>query len=376
LGETESVRHRRTLFAVALAALALIVVACAPNASQDTLKPAGPYAEIPHNLYIPVFFVATVIFVLVEGAVLLFSIRYRHRKGRDQIPPQIHGNTRLEIAWTILPAVILAGVAVPTVAGIFDLAKKPTPDVMRVNVLGHQWWWEFDYPAEKITTANDLVIPTGQPVYLSLCAVGGAYEGQPSPNSCQPGPPDGQPPASLGNSVIHSFWPPELAGTQDVVPGQTNHMYIQADHPGTYSGQCKEFCGLSHAYMRFRVVAMAPDDYATWVQEQQQPVASSAPQGAASAGLDTFRQICTACHAVNGLTDADGNEIPPSNNAPNLTHLMSRSCFAGCILEMNDENLRRWIEDPPAVKAGSWMPDYGLSEQQISDLIAYLNTLK
>jgi cytochrome c oxidase subunit 2 len=367
--------HRKTLVVVGLLAFAFALAACAPNATQDTLKPAGEFARKSHDLIVPVFWVAAAIFVLVEGALVLFVIRYRHRKGREGIPPQVHGNTRLEIAWTILPAIILAGVAVPTVTTIFDLAREPEATTMRVNVLGHQWWWEFDYPEEGIVTANELHIPTGEPVYLSLCAVGGAYQDQPSPNECQPGPPDGAPPASLGDAVIHSFWPPELAGTQDVVPGQTNHLYIEADEPGTYEGQCKEFCGLSHAYMRFTVVAHSPEDYAAWVQGQQQDVSSEEPSGDAGAGLQTFREVCTACHAVNGLTDADGQEIPPSNNGPNLTHFAGRACFAGCILERNDENLRRWLENPPAVKAGSWMPDYGLSEQQITELIAYLNTL-
>jgi cytochrome c oxidase subunit 2 len=364
------------VFVVAAAALAVIAVACAPNATQDSLDPAGPFARKADTLFIPVFWVATAIFLLVEGAIVYFSFRYRHRKGRDSIPPQVHGNTRLEIAWTILPALVLAGVAVPTVATIFDLARAPSADVMRVNVLGHQWWWEFDYPKEQIITANELHIPTGRPVYLSLCSVGAAYGGQPTPNDCQPGPPEGATPATLGDAVIHSFWPPRLAGTQDVVPGQTNHMYIQADHPGVYTGQCKEFCGLSHAYMKLRVIAMTPGDYATWVQQQQQPVSSTPPTGDAANGLQTFRQICTACHAVNGLTDEQGKEIPPANNAPNMTHFASRGCFAGCVLENTDENLRRWIDDPPAVKAGSWMPDYGLSQQEISDVIAFLHTLK
>jgi cytochrome c oxidase subunit 2 len=371
--------RRKVLLVAALAALAVLAVACAPHASQDSLKPAGPFARKPHDLLIPVLWIAAAVFVLVEGMVVFFSLKYRHRKGNDTIPPQVHGNTRLEIAWTILPALILAGIAVPTVTTIFDLARTPTPSVMRVNVLGHQWWWEFDYPKEGIVTANELHIPTGQPVYLSLCAVGSAGSHEtpaPGPNECQTGGEGGQPVSSLGEDVIHSFWPPQLAGTQDVVPGQTNHMYIQADHPGVYQGQCKEFCGLSHAYMRFRVIAMSPSDYAAWVQEQQQPVASTEPSGSAAAGLTVFRQICTACHAVNGLTDEQGDPLPPNSNAPNLTHFMSRDCFAGCVLENNDASLRRWLEDPPAVKAGSWMPDYGLTEQQIGDLIAYLHTLQ
>lgn len=376
--------RRNTLLALAVVALAVVAVACAPNASQDSLNPQGEFARKSHDLFVPVFWVAAAIFVLVEGTIVLFAWRYRHRKGRDQIPPQVHGNTRLEIVWTILPAIVLAGVAVPTVTTIFDLAREPEATNLQVNVLGHQWWWEFNYPEEGLNVPNELHIPTGRPVYLTLCAVGFAYsedEPAPSPSECQPGGGDGPNAAILGASVIHSFWPPELAGTQDVVPGQTNHMYLEADRPGTYEGQCKEFCGLSHAYMKFTVVAHTPEDYEAWVAEQQQPAASDGLTGSAEAGRDAFLNSipggCTQCHAIDGLTDASGEEVLGSNEGPNLTHFASRECFAGCILFTDDdEALRRWLDDPPAVKSGSWMPDYGLSDQQIADLIAYLRTLE
>ena len=192
-------------------ALALVAAACAPNATQSALEPKGPYAQKSHDLFVPVFWVAAAIFVVVEGLLVLFVIRYRHRKKAIRIPPQVHGNTRLEIAWTILPTLILAGVAVPTIATIWDLAAKPTGDVLEVNVLGHQWWWEFDYPDQQILTANELHIPTGKPVYLTLCAVGFGYGdpvpsqgGPPAPSACQ-GSTDQPPPAAIGASVIHSF---------------------------------------------------------------------------------------------------------------------------------------------------------------------------
>jgi len=153
-------------------ALALVAAACAPNASQDSLRPAGPYAEKIDNLFRPVFWIATLVFFVVEGLLLYLVVRYRHRHGRQGIPPQVHGNQRLEIAWTILPALILVGVAVPTVSTIYDLAAEPTGRVLNVSVIGHQWWWEFDYPDLSVNTANELVIPVGQPVYLSLCAAG------------------------------------------------------------------------------------------------------------------------------------------------------------------------------------------------------------
>jgi cytochrome c oxidase subunit 2 len=371
--------RRKTLLAVGLVGLAAVVAACAPNATQDSLQPAGEFARESHDLFVPVFWVAAAIFFLVEGILVAFVIKYRHRKGREGIPPQVHGNTRLEIAWTILPAVILAGVAVPTVATIFDLARDPEPTTMRVDVLGHQWWWEFSYRDHDLTTANELHIPTGRPVYLTLCAVGSSYDGQVSPSVCQPGAPDGPQPAPLGNAVIHSFWVPELAGTQDVVPGQTNTLWIEADRPGVYTGQCKEFCGLSHAYMRFTVVAQTPADFERWLSEQTAPAAMPASGDAAQGALvfqTAGRAGCTECHAIDGLLDENGDPVLGANQAPNLTHFASRDCFAGCMLERTDDNLRRWLENPPAVKAGSLMPDYGLTPQQIDQLIAFLNTLR
>ena len=357
-------RRRTLLGGLALAAVA---AACAPNATQSALEPAGPYAQKGYDLFVPVFWVAVGIFVIVEGLLLLFVVRYRRRRNRADVPPQVHGNTRLEIAWTILPALILAGVAVPTVATIWDLAAEPEGDVLQVTVLAHQWWWEFDYPDEGIVTANELHIPTGRPVYLTMCAVGLGYNQQIAPSTCQ------KQPAAVGDAVIHSFWVPELAGTQDVIPGRTTYLTIQADEPGTYFGQCKEFCGLSHAYMKFRVIAHDAAGFDEWVAGQQRPAAQLS--GDAAAGRDVFLATCTGCHAIAGLQDTNGNPLT-ANGGPNLTHFASRDCFAGCMLETTDENLRRWLENPPAVKAGSWMPDYGLTQQQIDQLIAFLDALE
>lgn len=366
-----------------LSALAVVAATCAPNASQSALEPAGPYAQEPHNLFVFVFWVAAAIFVLVEGMLLVFAIRYRHRKDRTRIPAQVHGNTRLEVAWTILPTLILAGVAVPTVATIWDLAAEPEGDVLEVNVLGHQWWWEFDYPEQGIVTANELHIPTGRPVFLTLCAAGFGYgeedpsaPGPPAPSDCQPGPPEGLPPAGIGASVVHSFWVPELAGTQDVVPGQTNHLTIQADEPGVYEGQCKEFCGLSHAYMKHVVVAHTPQDFDRWVADQQADAAVPEPGTDAAAGAAIFVNQCTQCHAIEGLQDENGEPVAGNNGGPNLTHLMSRECFRGCTLPLNDGNLRAWLEDPREIEAGSFMPDYGLSPEELDQMVAFLNTLE
>ena len=181
--------------------------------------------------------------------------------------------------------------------------------------------------------------------------------------------------------MIHSFWVPELAGTQDVVPNQTNHLTIQADEPGVYEGQCKEFCGLAHAYMKFTVVAHTPEDFERWVAEQQMPAAPPEARSDAAAGLEVFTSplptggSCTDCHAVAGLEGPSGQPLL-ANGGPNLTHLMSRQCFRGCTLATTPENLRAWIDDPRAFEAGSFMPDYGLSSEQLDQVVAYLTTLE
>ncbi len=349
-------------------ALALVAAACAPNASQDSLRPAGPYAEKIDNLFRPVFWIATLVFFVVEGLLLYLVVRYRHRNGRQGIPTQVHGNQRLEIAWTILPALILVGVAVPTVSTIYDLAAQPTGRVLNVSVIGHQWWWEFDYPGLNVNTANELHIPVGQPVYLSLCAAGAGYDKKPAPNDCQ------DVSEIIGDSVIHSFWVPRLGGKQDVVPGRINHLLIQAARPGVYPGQCAEFCGLSHAYMRFTVIAQPRGEFDAWVRGQQADAATPPKGSLAATGLEVFNGQCIACHAVLG------NPQAVNVGGPNLTHLMSRDCFAGCIFEMTRANLARWLDNPSAVKGGvpggTWMPDYNLTDDQIRALVAYLMTLQ
>ena len=193
LRETEGTVRKRLLWAAAAIGLLLLLGACAPDATQDTLQPKGPYAEKLKDLFIPVFWVAVFVFVVVEGGIIWITIRFRHRKGRDRMPAQTHGNTRLEIGWTIAPALILAGVMVPTVAAIWDLARKPPEDALHVTVKGFQWWWGFEYTDEDmqtnygedvpIRTADVLVVPEDRVVYLSLEGAGGR-----SPRTTPPSP--------------------------------------------------------------------------------------------------------------------------------------------------------------------------------------------
>ena len=364
--------RKRLLWVLGLVALGLLLASCAPHASQDTLKPAGPYAQEIKNLFVPVFWVAVAVFVIVEGGILLIVIRYRHRKGRDRMPPQTHGNTRLEVGWTILPAVVLAFVTVPTVATIWDLARKPPASALHVTVEGHQWWWGFEYTdadmktafgdQDQIRVADVMVIPAGRTVYLDLSSVGGLIGGQTA--------------AERDYAVIHSFWVPQLAGKQDVVPLRTNHILLEADEPGRYFGQCAEFCGLQHGRMKFRVQALSQSDWEAWVANQKQPAVQ--PEGQlAQQGAELFANgvsgggQCVACHTIGGVNSG-------VNAGPNLTHFAAEthSCFAGCDWETSDtEALKAWLRDPNAVKLGSKMPNYHLTEDEIDALVAYLQSL-
>ena len=320
--------------------LLLTLAGCAENAPQDFLEPEGPVARRIDDLQDPVFIVAGLVFLLVEGLILFAVIKFRDRPGRPE-PEQVHGNTRLEVGWTLLPALILFVIAVPTIKAIFDLSEKD-PGALQVTVTGHQFWWEYRYEESGVVSANELVMPTGRPVELTLESV----------------------------DVIHSYWVPKLAGKTDVIPGRTNRMSFEAERPGTYQGQCTEFCGLSHANMRNVAVAMSPADFDQWLADQKRPAATPSDGSPAAEGLQLFNgRGCSGCHRVEGVSEG--------NIGPNLTHFASRGTFAGSIFENNPEDLRTWLRDPEAAKPGNLMkiPGAPLSPDEITKLIAYLETL-
>lgn len=345
---------------VALGGAMLVLAGCAGNdLPQDTLAPEGPIARKQDGLWDLVFWVATAVFVVVEVMLLAVLLKFRVKDDDPtrEPPKQTHGNTKLEVLWTIIPAFILAVIAVPTVSLIFDLANAEE-DALQVRVIGKQYWWEFEYLGEegkKVVTANELAIPVGRQVELTMESTGQS---------------DSDP---LG--VIHSFWVPKLAGKQDVVPGHKRTLLIEAEKPGvSYSGQCAEFCGLSHANMRLAVLAMTPADFEAYIEEQSQPQ-TTPTSGDAAKGAELFTQRqCIGCHAINGYEGA-GARV-----GPNLTYFAQRKQFAGYMLE-NDinegaENVSAWLADPQKVKPGSQMPNLGLSQDDISNLVAYLRTLK
>lgn len=337
-------RRARRLLPLGLLVVAAASGACARNAPQDTLSPEGPIARQLDNLFNPVVAVAAVFFFLVQGLVLFAAIRFR-RRSEDEAPRQIHGNVKLEIAWTAIPALILAVVGIATVVTIWDLNKiDKSAEVLNVTVTGHQWWWEYEYPDLGVVTANELYIPTGTRVELKL----------------------------KSDDVIHSFWPPKLAGKVDVIPGRTNTMAIEANNPGEFEGQCAEFCGISHSRMRLRVIAQAPENFEAWVQDQKrkQPAPAPGTAGDVAEGAALFQSRgCAGCHTVAGYTQGEVG--------PNLTHLFDRETFAGSIFELNSINLRRWLRDPQEEKPGNKMVlPVPLTEDEITKLIAYLETLK
>ena len=330
---------RRSLKLALSAGLTLGLTSCVADAPLDSLDPQGPAARQIDDLSNPVFVMAGIILAIVLAGMLIAIIRFRD-KGQAE-PKQIHGNAVLEVVWTAIPIILLAGLAVPTVQTIFDLTECAS-DAMEVDVIGHQWWFEYQYPEEGITTANVMVIPAGKEVCLNMTS----------------------------DDVIHNFWIPKLNGKRYLVPGQQTMLILEADQPGEFWGQCGEFCGLSHALMRARVRAVDEADYDAWVARMLKPAAP--PEGSlAAAGLDEFNGICSTCHVIDGVNQLDDPV------GPNLTHFADpyRNVFAGASLDRTDEHLAEWLADPPTIKPGSFMPDLNLTADEIDSLVEYLQGL-
>jgi cytochrome c oxidase subunit II len=347
-------RHRLIRLGVLLGA-ALFLGSCSFLGSEDqpltTFEPAGPFSEQINNLFWPVFWIAVAVFILVQGAIFVAVFLFRDRAGAKEAK-QLHGSPKLEIAWTVIPALILAGIAVPTTAAVFELTECD-PDAIEIEVIGHQWWFEYHYPDAEIDTANIMVIPAGQEV----CAV------------------------MTSDDVLHNFWIPALNGKRYLVPGQTTLLRLQADEPGTYWGHCAEFCGLSHSLMRARVQAVEPAEYEAWLEEQQTAAAAPGEGDIEFEGFQLFAEKgCTQCHTVRLEDEVLGPTDRASFNGPELTHFASRPVFAGAVLpaegQARDAALKDWLADPPYIKPGSFMPDLALTEAEIDALILWLDTLE
>jgi cytochrome c oxidase subunit 2 len=305
---------------------------------MTTVLPKSDLGRVSHDLFMTISGWAIVIFVVVEALLLLTVWRFRHRPGRGE-PKPVLGHLGLEITWTLIPVVIVISITVPTIAAVFRTQAPPPPEALRVEVIGHQWWWEARYPDLGVTTANELHLPVGRPVSLSLKSA----------------------------DVIHSFWVPQLGGKRDLIPGRVNFLTFTVREPGEYPGQCAEFCGISHANMRLLVVAQSPEEFKAWAQRVKAPPA--APAGGAADGLQAFLAGgCVACHTIQGVS--------PGVVGPDLTHFGSRKTLAGGLLPNTPEHLARWLANPPAVKPGALMPKLPLTGAQISALVVYLGSLK
>jgi cytochrome c oxidase subunit 2 len=278
--------------------------------------------------------IALVVFVVLTWVL----VRFRERPGAA-LPAQTRGHTMLELAWTIAPALVLLVIAVPTVQIIFRTQAAVSADALTVTVRGWQWWWEFRYPSLGVVSANELYLPAGRMVGVRL----------------------------EGPDVIHSFWVPQLGGKRDVVPGRLNQMSFTPEAPGEYPGQCAEFCGASHANMRFTVVVLAPDAFDRWVAAQREP--ASEPAGPAAEGKAIYaRSACVGCHTIRGVSSGV--------IAPDLTHFGSRKTLAAGLYPNTVDNVARWVLDPPAMKPGAKMPSLGLTPAEARAVATYLTSLK
>src|SRR5438034_2508619 len=258
-----------------LAAMLLAVAGCGGPFPQTTFAPRSDLGVAVDTLFTDIFWWAVVVFAIVEGLLLFVIIRYRHREGGRK-PSALHGHTALEIGWTLAPALILVFIAVPTMRTIFATAGRAPAGALRVEVIGHQWWWEYRYADLGVVTANELHLPVGTPVQLELTSA----------------------------DVIHSFWAPGLGGKRDLMQGRTNRIAFTADSTGEYLGQCAEFCGASHANMRLRVFVQSDSVFQRWVDQQRAAPATPAKGSPAEAGQQVYRRSpCIACHTIAGLSD-------------------------------------------------------------------------
>jgi cytochrome c oxidase subunit 2 len=316
--------------------------------------PAAPAAQSIRDLSILVFAITGFIFVVVEGVLVYSIIRFRRRASAAlEEPPQDYGSKPIEIAWTAAPALIVFILVLVTTRSLWEVvidppAPAPNDNALFITVVGRQWWWEYHYEQYNgrtlgFTTANELHFPASEvgvprPVYLTL----------------------------LSADVCHSYWVPRLAGKTDLIPGRTNTMWLQAQTPGLFVGQCAEYCGTQHANMLIRVVVDPPQEFERWLANEAKPAVDDV---AAREGQKVFlAQSCVNCHQVRG-TPARGTY------APDLTHLMSRQTLAAGMVLSGPDSMRQWLDDPQRIKPGCLMPAFGLSDRQRDLVVSYLLTL-
>lgn len=327
-----------------LAVVLVLLSACSggggPPHPQSIFAPKSDFSTDLNDLFKNIFAWAVVVFVIVETLLLIAIARYRARPGAPA-PKPVHGHTFLEIGWTLAPALILVFIAVPTMRTIFATAGHAPEGALRVQVIGHQWWWEYRYPTLNIGAANELHIPAGTAIQVEMTSA----------------------------DVIHSFWVPALGGKRDLIQGRTNRIAFRTDSVGEYWGQCAEFCGTSHANMRLRVIVQPDSVFERWVELQRAAPATPAKGSPAEQGQQIFRRsACIGCHTITGIS--------AGAVGPNLNHVGGRGTIAGALFPNTTESLRHWIQNAPAAKPGALMPPQNLSGPDLDAVIAYLQSLK
>lgn len=331
--------------------LALTVLATAASAvdrapTPSIFSPVSTPAFQIREIALFVIGITAAIFAIVGGFTAFAIARYRRRAGVPATePPQVYGSTQIELAWTIVPLLIVVVLFLVTARYIWGIERRPQPaDALEITIVGHQWWWEVRYPKLGIVTANQIHLPVSDPAkptpaFVTLQSV----------------------------DVVHSFWIPQLAGKMDVVPNKTNRVWVEPLVPGTFVGQCAEYCGLQHALMLLTVVVHPRDEFGQWVAAQQQPAIDDP---AAKPGRELFASLaCINCHTVRGT---------PANGifGPDLTHLMSRSTIGAGAAPNTPAHLRAWVNDPATYKSGALMPAMKLSKDEVDTLTKYLVTLR
>ncbi len=356
-----------TLGMLAISAL-LVLAACGPDVDKpySTTSPASTPADDIQGLYKLIFWLSLIVFVGVQFAIVYVSLRYRRKKSDTRRPPQIHGNKRLEIIWTIIPAVVLLVLLVPTVSLLFDFDAQAQDGDIEIDAYGKQWWWEFHLNEDDaqggeslgVVTAGEITVPVGKNIVFNL----------------------------QSNNVIHSFWVPQLMGKMDVIPGHVNKLAFTPTETGEFYGECAEYCGAQHAWMRFKVNVVPEDEFYAWVNNWRsapaQSVRADAGPGVVQAP-QTF-QVCLACHKVNGMEGSNALQgiNAPQNMGPDLTMVACRESIAAGMLEMTPENLALWIKDPGAVKPGNFMATQigpngvQFDDAQIQELVDYIFSMQ
>jgi cytochrome c oxidase subunit 2 len=348
--KTNWIRLARPVIGILLLLVQVFFTVCLCSAETrpgipSIFKPESTPADSIYSLSLLVLAIAGFIFAFVVGLLIYCISKFRRRANDNSEPPQVYGSSQIELAWTVIPVLIVLVLFVATARVIHAIQDAPKPaGAVDVTVIGHQFWWELRYPELGIVTANELHVPVSDPAH-------------PTPTFLK----------LLSADTDHSFWVPRLAGKTDLIPNRVNNMWIDPHDVGVYVGQCAQYCGIQHAKMLLRVYVDSRDQFDKWVRDEKQSVVTDE---ATEEGRRIFETTaCINCHSASG-TVANGRL------GPDLTHLMSRDTIASGAAPNTPENLKAWIRDPDSVKPGSLMPGMKLNEHDLDMLTAYLQTLR